>query len=362
MIKRFFKTSLLAASSLFLIAAAVTKDETIEPAQLRSLYAGPPSQWPRPQLHDGASFTEFGALPAKPKLEGKEAAIVALGEKLFNEPGLSRSGQIACSSCHAPELGFGDGLKTSFGHDRQRGKRNAQPLYTVGMMHELFWDGRTGSLEEQLTFPIDNPIEMASEKKLVERWINRQDGYRQTFKELYGADKITLELIAKSVADYQRSLRPPTSKWDRMLQRGIAVFNDEELQGLHLFRTKAGCVNCHNSPLFSDQKYHNLGISFYGRKLEDLGRFDATKDPADVGYFRTPSLRGVVKTGPYMHNGIFPHLRGVVSMYAGGGGRDRQTQSTISPQAPPPRPDPLLKPVELTPQERASLVAFLETL
>lgn len=136
---------------------------------------------------------------------------------------------------------------------------------------------------------------------------------------------------------------------------------DQELWGLHLFRTKAGCANCHNGPLLSDQRYHNLAISFYGRKLEDVGRFAVTGDPVDVGRFRTPSLRGVSRTGPYMHNGIFPSLRGVVNLYAGGGGRDRKEQSTTT-MAPPPQPDPLLKPRTLSAEEKAALVAFLETL
>jgi cytochrome c peroxidase len=114
--------------------------------------------------------------------------------------------------------------------------------------------------------------------------------------------------------------------------------------------------------MLTDQRYHNLQISFYGRKLEDLGRYTVSRDPIDVGRFRTPSLRAVGRTGPYMHNGIFPNLAGVVNLYVNAGGRDRQTPSTLSPGVPIPQPDPLLKPLDLSSEERAALVAFLETL
>jgi cytochrome c peroxidase len=136
---------------------------------------------------------------------------------------------------------------------------------------------------------------------------------------------------------------------------------DQQLLGLHLFRTKARCANCHNGPLLTDQKYHNLGISFYGRKLEDVGRYGVTHDPVDVGRFRTPSLRALRRTGPYMHNGVFPTLAGVVNLYAAGGGVDRKVQSATT-DAPPPQADPQLKKVPLTAEERAALVAFLEML
>lgn len=359
---RVFRLSCLIGAAAMLMGAVALRDDNPPPDALRQLYAGAPASWPRPMLHDGAVFEEFGALAPRPKLEGREAALAALGEKLFNEPGLSGSGQIACASCHNRELGFGDGLRTSFGHDRKRGTRNAQPLFTAAWMHELFWDGRAPSLEAQSHLPIENPVEMAGEIAAAERWVNRQPGYRAEFEAVFGTGRIDIDHVASALGAFQRTLRPPRSKWDRMLEAGPQAFTDQELLGLHLFRTKAGCANCHNGPLFSDQRYHNLQISFYGRRLEDLGRYTVTKDPVDVGRFRTPSLRAVRRTGPFMHNGIFPTLVGVVNMYNGGGGRDRQTPSEISPGVPVPQPDPLLKRLDLTGEERAALVAFLETL
>lgn len=332
-----------------------------EPMSLREAYAGPVSTWPAAQTGPGATFVEFGPLPPRIVPQGAAAKRVALGEKLFEERHLSQSGQIACVSCHNRELGFGDGLKTSFGHDRQRGARNAQSLFTVAFMTPLFWDGRAATLEDQAHIPIRNPIEMAAQTRRVERWINRQPQYRAAFRAAYGTRRIAMADIARAIADFERTLRPPTTRWDRVFREGTRVLNDQQLLGLHLFRTKARCANCHNGPLLSDGKFHNLGISFYGRKLEDTGRYQVTGDPVDSGRFRTPSLRAVGRTAPYMHNGIFPHLQGVVNLYAAGGGVDRKTQSATT-AAPPPQRDPLLNKLDLTAEERAALVAFLETL
>ncbi len=351
----------LLLAAVVLLGAAVTDDAGDSAARLRAAYSGPVATWPKAEVDPGVEFREFGALPPRPTLDDKQRKAVALGERLFNERQLSASGQFACASCHVRELGFGDGHKTSFGHDRQRGERNAQGLLTAAFMEPLFWDGRSPSLEHQALQPIANPIEMAANSRRVEQWINRQQDYRDQFRMAYGVERIRMTDIAQAMADFQRTLRPPRSLWDRALAEGGKVLNDQQILGLHLFRTKARCANCHNGPLLSDLKFHNLGISFYGRELEDVGRYGVTGDPIDVGRFRTPSLRAITRTAPYMHNGIFPHLEGIVNIYAAGGGVDRKVQSSTT-KAPPPQPDPLLRKLELTREERAAVVAFLETL
>ncbi|KPP94997.1 cytochrome-c peroxidase [Erythrobacter sp. HL-111] len=352
----------LALASLTLVAAVASGDSGAGAiAELRAAYAGAPATWPRPQLEEGARFAEFGPLPARERPGESEQARIDLGEALFKDPRLSASGQIACESCHNRRLGWGDGLPTSFGHDRQTGSRNAMPLFTAAYMKELFWDGRSPSLEDQAHLPIVDPIEMAGEAGAIEERINAIPEYREGFRAAYGVERIGLSDIALALADFERAIPPPRSKWDRVFTEGTKILTDQELTGLHLFRTKAGCANCHNGPLLTDQRYHNLGISFYARSREDTGRWAVTGDPLDSGRFRTQSLRGVRRTAPYMHNGIFPHLEGVVNLYMGGGGRDRQEQSATT-DAPPPRPDPLLKPRDLTREERAALVAFLEAL
>lgn len=344
------------ATTVALLAMApIASDQ--DPSALRRLYAGPPESWPRPQLDPGATFTEFTPLP--PPDANADTALVELGRKLFEEPRLSASGQIACASCHAPELMFADSLRTSFGHDRQRGERNTPSLVTAAFSKTLFWDGRAASLEQQAMEPLRHAKEMAADPKAIERWINRDPSYRATFAP-YVRRRIAISDVTTALAAYQRSLRPKT-RWDRVFTDGTKVLNDRQLLGLHLFRTKAGCANCHSGATLSDDRFHNLGLSNYGRPNQDLGRWTVTGDPADVGAFKTPSLRGALYTRPYMHNGFFPFLGAVAIFYQGGGFKDptEQAQGTI---APPPRPDPLLKKRDLTAEEREALVAFLETL
>lgn len=336
---------------------------TTDMADLRRLYAGPPESWPRPTLLDGAVFTEFGPLPAVADPAGNPSTPekVALGKQLFDDPILSGSGQIACSNCHNPELGWGDGLRSSFGHDRQRGARNAPTLIAVAHRRSFFWDGRAASLEEQAKGPMTNPIEMNGQPADIEARVNGSGDYPARFAAIFGPGPVTLDQIAMALAAYERTIKPRPGKWDRALAKGTQTLSDQELQGLHLFRTKAGCANCHNGPLFSDEKFHNLGLSFYGRERQDLGRYAVTGKAEDVGAFRTPSLRGIAGTGPYMHNGLFPSLENIVDFYNAGGARPRptaaQAQDPLFPTT-----TPLLRKLGLTKPEREALEAFLRTL
>lgn len=345
------------------LAAPPDVDPRAAAAERRRAFAGVPETWPAPELEPGVVFTAFGALPLAPEPADNPStpAKIALGERLFNDPGLSASGQIACASCHNPELAFGDGLRTSFGHDRQRGRRNAPSLRGVAWRSSLFWDGRAASLESQAMGPITDPREMASHPRIVNRRLGQDPTYREAFKGVFGARRPTVEDAAKALAAYQRTLKPKTSKWDRVLARGGGALDDQELLGLELFRGKAGCANCHNGPLLSDGQFHNLGLSFYGRERQDLGRYEVTGAPADVGAFLTPSLRGVSASGPYMHNGLFPSLEGVVNFYNAGGARPRPTAAQASDPLFP-TTSPFLKPKNLNAEEKAALVAFLKTL
>lgn len=349
----------------YLVAGVAVSQEESAPTieELRRAYAGAPETWPRPTLREGAHFVEFGPTPAQasPAHNPTTRARITLGERLFNEPRLSGSGQIACASCHNSELGLSDGVSTSFGHNRQRGRRNSISLVAVGWAPELFWDGRSASLEEQMIIPLINPIEMAGDPDAAVAMLVADPTYVRDFSVAFGDRPISIERVADALAAFQRSLRPRPSRWDRALRDGADALNDQQLRGLHLFRTKAGCANCHNGPFFTDFRFHNIGLSFYGRSLEDLGRYHVTQDPADVGAFRTPSLRGVARSAPYMHNGGFPHLRGVVNMYNAGGVHPRRSETQ---QGDPlfPTTTPILQPLNLTREERDALVAFLETL
>lgn len=362
---RWLRTGVLALAGLLLAPAdaAAAQQADSDMAALRLLYAGSPQDWPRPVLQPGAVFTEFGPTPpvVDPPDNPSTPEKIALGKMLFDDPRLSGSGQIACASCHNRELGFGDGISTSFGHDRQRGRRNALPLFAVAWMEALFWDGRAPSLEAQAIASMTNPFEMAADPAVVVSRIAADERYTAVFSRAFGDRTMTPQHVAQALAAFMRTHKPRASRWDRALRESTALFSDQELHGLHLFRTKAGCANCHNGALFTDQRFHNIGLSFYGRRLQDLGRYDITRNPEDVGAFRTPSLRGVSRTGPWMHNGVFPHLRGVVNFYnAGGVQLQRKPEQADDPLFP--TTSPLLKRLDLTREERDALVAFLETL
>jgi cytochrome c peroxidase len=343
------------------VRAVLSQNPTIE--ALRQAYAGPPGTWPAPTLRTGASFTEFGPLPppVTPPDNPTTPQKAALGERLFDDPRLSASGQIACASCHSRELGFADGLRTSFGHDRQRGRRNAISVAPAAWMPQLFWDGRADSLEAQSLHPLIDPKEMAGTLPAVERAIAGDPTYAEDFTAAFGDREVTIGRISQALAAFQRTLRPGLGPWRRFIGGERSALNDQQLRGLHLFRTKAACASCHNGPVLSDGRFHNLGLTFYGREHEDLGRYQITHAPEDVGTFRTPSLLGVSRTGPWMHNGLFPVLPGIVRFYNAGGAHPRPRPGTESDPLLP-RTDPMLEPLNLQNDEVEDLVSFLGTL
>ena len=332
-------------------------------ACLRALYQQAPQHWPAAHWSAGVAQHELGPLlpPVAPADNPGSAAKVALGQQLFEDPKLSRSGQIACASCHDRQHGWADGKRVSFGHDRQKGRRNAMDVSMAPYSQHQFWDGRGGSLEQQAQFPIHDPVEMANSVARMERQLRRDDDYRQQFGDVFGDTRISMDNVARALAAYQRTLYPRNRGFDRFLDGKHNGLDDRQLLGLHLFRTKARCINCHNGPTMSDDGFHNLGIHFFGRELEDLGRYEVTGNPADSGAFRTPSLRNVQRNGPYMHNGIFPHLEGIVNMYNAGAFRPRPVGDQANDPSFP-TTDPLLQPLQLTAAEREALVDFLTTL
>lgn len=333
---------------------------------LRAAYSASSETWPKPKLHAAVTaHRELAALEIRrPRAEG-HASLAALGQTLFEDPVLSLSGQISCQSCHNRRLGWGDGLPTSFGHDRQEGQRNALPLFNASYRETLFWDGRAPDLASQALFPMLDPVEMANHDsgEIVAR-VEASGKYREVFKALFNDAQASMDKIKAALVAFQSGLERETS-FDRFMKGEHNRLSDQQIWGLHLFRTKAGCANCHNGPLLADEQFHNIGLSYYGRRLEDLGRYNVSADPSDAGSFRTPSLRHVSKTGPYMHNGVFPRLEGVVNLYAAGGGRVRSERAK-SPDDPlfphASENSPLLEPFKLTGDERAALVAFLNAL
>lgn len=337
---------------------------TIDVACLRAAYAGPPSAWPAPEIDVGVPWSELAPLPKTPPEPADNPgtpAKIALGKRLFEDPRLSRSGQIACASCHDRQLGWGDGRSVPFGHDRRPGRRNAMSVAMSAYAGPLFWDGRAATLEDQALHPIADPAEMAFDARGMARRLRGIRDYPPAFADAFGDRRVTERRVAQALAAYERTLVPHASRFDRFLEGDRARLDDRELWGLHLFRTRARCMNCHSGPALTDNRFHNLGLHFYGRARQDLGRYGVTGDPADVGAFRTPSLRMVARTGPWMHNGIFQDLRGVLNLYNAGMPRPLPVAGrTYDP--PFPQPDPLLRPLDLHKAELDAIVAFLQTL
>jgi len=341
----------------------------IDIQELRKLYSGgDASKWPSPLLDpsvDKAKFQDIGVLPAvpypayNPYSKEKES----LGKILFFDPRLSLSGQIACASCHNPELGWTDNVTRSFGHDRQNGKRNSMTILNSAYATSLFWDGRAKSLEDQAQFPIGDPLEMNEKLTIAVDKIAKVKGYNSLFAAAFGDKKVSLERIQYAIATFERSINSPKSKFDQFISGKSDLYTDSQVKGLHLFRTKAQCINCHNTPYFSDNQFHNDGQTLFGTKNEDFGRYNVTKDVKDIGKFRTPTLREAVNTKPWMHHGHFPSLLDVVELYNLGNPSPVQKKYLGTPRdSLIPKVDPALKKLNLSKEEISDLLAFIETL
>lgn len=330
--------------------------------ELRRVYAGPPAQWPAPEVDSGVTFVELGPVVRTPRpTDPREIARIELGTTLFFDARLSGTGQMACASCHDAELGWADGRATSFGHGFQPLARNAPSILNAGSGTSFFWDGRAASLEDQALAVFENTREMHSSIDAVLAALRSSRGYRERFQSAWGDPEPTRERVLGSIAAFERTIQSDgSSVFDDFLAGQPAALSDAAVRGLHLFRTRARCVNCHNGPLLTDGKFHDLGLSYYGRKLQDLGRYEVTKDPADVGRFKTPSLRNVARTAPYMHNGLFD-LDGVLNMYSAGMvSLQKKPEQADDPLFP--TKSPLLEELGLAPEEKADLKAFLESL
>jgi cytochrome c peroxidase len=282
---------------------------------------------------------------------------VALGRRLYYDTQLSADNTVACSNCHNPAQAFTDGLPVSKGVNGKTGTRNAPTVLNAAFHPVQFWDGRAKSLEDQAGGPIQNPVEMNQPHDVMVAKISKLTDYQSAFDKAFGPGPITVDKVEKAIASFERTVISGNSPFDRYQYggdkkamspaaiRGLAIFKDKE---------KGNCVTCHTIDekyaLFTDGKFHNIGVGVDSNgELKDQGRYDQTKAEADRGAFRTPTLRNIAKTGPYMHDGSVPTLKAVVDFYVGGG--------TSNPHL-----DKEIKELKLKGPERADLVAFLEAL
>ncbi len=337
--------------------------------ELRVAYAKPATEWPAPRIDPGVDFVELGSVPdpVGPPDNPITKEKTELGKLLFFDPRLSGSGQVSCASCHEPELGWADGRTVSFGHDRQPGKRNAPTVMNAGFKTFQFWDGRAASLEEQALGPIGNPIEMHGEIDQVAQRISGIPGYQEKFRAAFGEPAegealISPLRIAQAIATFERTVTSGRSRFDAFVRGRADALSDSALRGLHLFRTDARCVNCHHGPNFTDNRFHNLGLSHYGNpRLEDRGRWLVTKDPKDMGAFKTPTVRNVTRTVPYMHSGLFATLDEVLRLYNVGMFDLRPRKDQLNDPLFP-KKSPLLHDLGLNDQDLEDLKAFLQAL
>jgi cytochrome c peroxidase len=274
---------------------------------------------------------------------------IALGRLLYFDKRLSKNMTVACATCHIPFHGFTDPARTSSGVEFKLGTRNSPTVINRLFSKEQFWDGRAEDLEHQAHGPLTNPVEMAmgSEGDVVER-VKDVRGYAPLFKKAFGDEEVTLDRIGKAIATYERTVVAGDSPYDRYQAGDKDALGASAVRGMALFNGKANCVRCHAGFNFTDETYQDIGVGM-NKPTPDAGRFEVTKDAADRGKFKTPTLRNVTQTAPYMHDGSEATLAEVVDFYDRGGVANPNLSKEI-------------KPLRLTAQEKRDLIAFLESL
>jgi cytochrome c peroxidase len=299
---------------------------------------------------------------------------VALGRYLFYDKRLSGDNGMSCGSCHSPSLSFTDGKAVPKGIDSIPGPRSTMPLINEGYNHYYFWDGRAATLEDQILQPVRNIIEMHETWPNAMSELQADPAYPTLFQRAFGTDQIDSLLVAKAIAQFVRTLISGNSPFDKF-QRGEGIISPDAQVGYALFQQEGGapgqtipvagstpvigqggadCFHCHApaAGLFTDEQFHNNAIDtvFY-----DPGRFGVTNDPDDLGKFKTPTLRNIMVTAPYMHDGRFATIDQVLDHYEDGG----YASPTVDPFMKFTSPDMNLG---LTPQKRQQVIAFLNSL
>ena len=317
---------------------------------------------------------EIGLLPPVPVPADNPMTPekIELGKFLFFDTRLSGDGSMGCVTCHLPEQGWATHTRLSPAYPSNKERRNSPTLINVAYDTALIWDGRAPTLEKQALGPVKNPLHMNKNTDLLIQDLNIVPGYKKRFKKVFGTG-ITPAGISKALAAFQRTLVTSDSPFDQYMKEKKDAMSDAAKRGMSIFKGKGHCTLCHNGPNFTDQGFHNLGdpdppymrdpkvlasirfdaqrmgIKDYQKLDRDMGRYLVTKKPADKGAFKTPTLRNVTQTGPYMHNGALETLKEVIDFYDRGGGES-------------PNKSKLLEPLGLTKQEKSDLLEFLKAL
>jgi cytochrome c peroxidase len=326
-----------------------------------------------------AGAAQIVGLDANPLTRAK----IELGRQLFFDPRLSKDSTISCASCHHPDFDYAKDTQFGEGVGGQLGGRNSPAAYNRILTSAQFWDGRAATLEEQAKGPIANPVEMSNTHDVCVSYLGQIPGYKLQFERIY-PDGVNIENVAGAIASFERTLVTAPTPWDHYEQlRDFKSAYEADLEDLDalkeddpelydeylalqanvdahpisesairggelFFSDKAACTACHVGANYSDELYHNLGVGM-DSPTPDVGRFEVTKNEQDRGAFKTPTIRNVAQTAPYMHDGSQKTLLEVVEWYNKGG-------------HPNPNLDEKIKPLNLTEQEQADLVAFMESL
>ncbi len=318
--------------------------------------------------------------PPIPTDNPMSAQKVELGRMLFWDSRLGGDASTPCVACHSPELGWGDGGEISRGYPGTQHWRNSQTLLNSAYYNKLFWEGSVTSLEGQAPSAAEGNVAGNGDPSLMEMRLRFIPEYVERFKQVYGSEWPRIFNAYQAIAAFERTLVSDRKQvpFDRYLAGDKRALSESQVRGLALFKGKAGCIQCHNGALGSDQRFYSLGVpenelfktdplyqithrwehyqkgvneKDYRGADKDLGLYYITKNPKDIGKFRTPSVRELKYTAPYMHNGVFYTLEDVVDFYDAGGGAADWPNKTA-----------LLKPLGLSAQEKQDLVAFLESL
>ncbi len=289
-----------------------------------------------------------------PKDNPQNAAKIELGHRLLFDFRLSKNDSMNCASCHLPAAGGAGPTPRAFGHGGELG-RWAPSWVNSGYSTSLFWDGRADSLEQQTGVfpghlgPISAPGEMGGDVDSIAARLNAIPEYRRQFAKAFGSEA-TPANIGRAIAAYERTLVATGSPFQRYVNGDGKAISPAAKRGFDLFQGKARCAFCHTPPLMTDNGFHNIGVPQVGPLKEDLGRYEVTKDPADKGKFKTPSLYNSASFAFFMHDGAFSNLGQVVDHYSRGGNPKDANQ------------DPLMTKLDLTGKEKSDLIAFLKTL
>lgn len=333
----------IASSWLMALASGVALSSSVQAADANSF----PYKFNDPGL-------KVWLLPDAPPYPSENESTperVSLGKMLFFDPRLSRTGEISCSTCHNPLLGWADGTPRGIGLFGQELGRSSPTVMNSGYNTIFMWDGRKPTLEEQAKGPLGSPVEMSASVPVMVDFLKSSPEYKEAFEKAYPGSGISLDTVASAIAAFERTLISNNSPFDRWVKGDKSAMTPQQVKGFELYvrPDKGNCAVCHAPPNFTDNGFHNIGVATPRHKAQDVGRFEHVPLKFLKGAFKTPGLRDIEYSSPYMHDGSEETLEEVVAFYA----RHGDDKSNLDPQ---------MKKINLTDDEQKDVVSFMRAL